>query len=375
VRKSAAEALGNYSRFSEEALPPLLYSLKDENVEVRRTAILALAKVGRGSEEVEESLRELLSDPDPITNVRAALAIAQIGRADESSIPFLVSGLDDKDDGHARMASQALTNAARAYPDAVAAALSEALSKNREPLLSNVLKFIRNNKEQHEPLLSSLEVAYDKVPARVRILILATLVEIDNTGKKAVPLLKKALKDRDPALRREALKRVNRYPAEFASFKPAALEALNDKTPENRALAVQVSKGFLRAMPEAAGKFVALSKDPDPEVRIAALSALGLLENGPKTVMGTLEKSAADEDVRIRGAALESLGRLAATQSSAVTPVLERALKTEKDLKNRRIIEYGLQRTGKKLPHDMQYSLETSKPKLLKPGEEIGGYR
>lgn len=375
MRRSSAEALGNYSQFAEEAVPPLLHTLKDENVDVRRTAIVALGKVGRGSTEVEESLRELLADPDPVTSFRAALAMAHAGSADENSIPLLVAGLEAKDDADARAASAALSLVARQFPDAVANALGEALIKNREPLLSNVIKLIRANKNQHEVFLSNLTTTYDKVPSRVGVLVLATVADIDGTGLRAVPLLKKALKGRDPALRREALKKTTRFPAELDAFKPALLEALNDTIPENRALAVEVSKAFLRGMPEAATKFIALSNDPEPLVRAQALSALGLLDNGPKRVIPVLEENVSHEDVHVRAAALDALGRLAVTHAPAVTPILERALKSEKDTKNKRIIEYGLQRTGKKPPHDMQFSLETSNPKRLRPGEEIGGYR
>jgi HEAT repeat protein len=359
---------------AEQAVPPLLDSLRDENVEVRGAVILALGKLGKGSVEVEDRLREFLADPNPVTRMKAAGALAFMGTADESTIALLAAGLGDKDKTIVRSVSMALSKLAQQFPDKVSEALGEALAKNQEPLLTNALKFVRASRPQGDAMLLSLTSAYDKAPPKVRALVLATVVDTDTNGDKAVTVMTKALKDRDATVRKEALRATMRFGPKLDTFKSALLAALNDTDPENRILALQAVKGFSSRAPEAGLKVVALAEnDPDGGVKTAALAALGSFNDASKKVTRLLEKNAADEDARVRVASLSSLGNLASGHSEAVAPILERALKTETDPKIRRIIVHSLQRAGKKVSYDPDPSLNTDQPRVFQAGEEIGG--
>ncbi len=75
IRRRAAMAVGRIG--DELAVPRLLQSLKDPEVEVRRTAALALGWIGR--DEAVADLLQALHDADPLTRGRAAEALGRIG--------------------------------------------------------------------------------------------------------------------------------------------------------------------------------------------------------------------------------------------------------------------------------------------------------
>jgi HEAT repeat protein len=370
-RKAAADTLGNYTRFANQSIPSLLNALKDENLEVRGAAIIALGKLGKGSTDVEQHLKKLLADPNPAIEMKAISALVFLGEADDSQVNLLVNGLGMKDTNTVRTVGIALSRLMHRFPDKVADALGEALAKNQEPLLTNTLKFVRFFQTRNDKVLSSVIKSFDRVPPKVRVLVLSTALANDPTGDKSLHMITKALKDRHPAVRKEALIAAARLGTKWDTFKPALLAELRDPNADNRAVAVNIMNGLSSKIPEAAPKIISLVHDRDHGVRTAAIRALGSFPDPSSKIIRILEKNVTDKDADVRNASLFSLGNLASSHSLEVTPVLERALKSETSRKNRRLIVEDLHRAGKIDAYDPQNPPHVKRSGLI-PGEELG---
>ncbi len=283
VRKAAADSRATIPSFRARIVPTLLNTLEDENLEVRGAAIIALGKLGKGSTEVEDRLRGFLTDPDPATRMKAAVALTFREQRTNPSSAFWWRDSETNDAITVNSVSMALSQLMPQSPDKVAEAIGEALAKNREPLLTNTLKFVRASRAQGDAVLLGLAKAYDKAPPKVRALVLTTVVDIDRNGDKALAMAATAFKDPDPNMRREGLRATTRFGAKLDTFKPALLAALSDPDPENRILAMQVVKGFSTRLPEAGSKILTIAKnDPDAGTRTAALASLGSSTTRPR---------------------------------------------------------------------------------------------
>ncbi|MBI1915487.1 MAG: HEAT repeat domain-containing protein [Planctomycetes bacterium] len=76
--KWAVESLGSLK--VDEAVPPLLELLKDEEARVRWAAVVALGRIGRGRGEAATALREALQDADDEVREAAAWALTRVER-------------------------------------------------------------------------------------------------------------------------------------------------------------------------------------------------------------------------------------------------------------------------------------------------------
>ena len=105
VGLSAAIALG---AMGEDAVIPLVDSLRDRRPRVRELAIFALGEVGPSAVQAVAPLVERLADRDKSVRRQVAWALGQIGSDASASIPELVRTLSDDDEHVRATAAEAL---------------------------------------------------------------------------------------------------------------------------------------------------------------------------------------------------------------------------------------------------------------------------
>lgn len=371
TRKSAAEALGNFSFAAQDIVPALLKSVDDPNLEVRGALLISLGRLGRKFPEVEDRLNGFLADPDPGTSMKAGVALALMDKANESIIPSVLKALGDKDPTTTGAAYGALTGLTRDLPQKVIPALIDAINTGEEPLLTNAMRFVRNLSLGDPRIVGSLATAYDKVEGKARQQVLLTILQTDPAGQNALPVLAKALKDPDPAVRREALVGTSRFTDKANDLKASLLQSLKDPEPANRVLAVRVLASFRSKLPGAPRELIDLTGDRDVEVKSAALIGLGMYDDIADKAIGILGKTIQDSDPRIRVASATSLSHMG-KHTAAVVPILEKALEAEKDQQTKENLAAALYRMGKKTSYYVPPPDEEAVRAV--PGEELGRY-
>ncbi|HVZ87975.1 MAG TPA: HEAT repeat domain-containing protein, partial [Polyangia bacterium] len=134
-----------------------------------------------------------------------------------------------------------------------------------------------------------------------------------------------AIRDRDPAIRVQALAALGRQDA--VPSLPAIIRALDDDARDVRLGAAVLIGGVARVDPAAAARaalpLLERLDDPDHAVRLAALRALGSLHD-PRTVPALL-RLAGDEPNVIGAAAADALGSPAMAAATADLAALARA--------------------------------------------------
>ena len=161
--------------------------------------------------------------------------------------------------------------------------------------------------------------------ARERIDALNDLASLGAEAKSALPAVRKLLTDTDASVRLTAATAVARIDAEDREAVGVLAGALADSSPHVRRLAAQ---GMARLGPRGAAALGVLMQlvttpDPDLNVRIAAIDAVGRIGTGAARAVPELMRLL--DDPGLRCAAAESLGRIGPTASAAL-PALARAL-------------------------------------------------
>jgi HEAT repeat protein len=277
-----------------------------------------------------------------MVKMNAQVALALMGKAGDSAIPGLINALGSKEDPTSMGAGLALTLIGRQSPEKLLPGLTVALYSNEEPLVSNTLKVFRGMKNHGPKILPQLVDMYDKVDSKKRQLVLRTVAELDTKGDQALPLCMKGLADPNPATRKEALTGALRYRSRLGAFLEPLIEALRDQDEENRLLAIGIVKGFGDKATEAIPNLIALGKEGTARVRVSAISSLGVFASQSDDVVRVLETALGDTDEKVKMAALGALRTAGQRNPEPVIPILERALKSEKEQKTKRSIVAAL---------------------------------
>ncbi len=91
-RRDAAYALGQFEE-AEEVVEPLAKALCDKDARVRRQAAVSLKRVGQVAAPAETALRQVLDDPSPGVRVRAAAALEALGIPEQELVEARLGGL------------------------------------------------------------------------------------------------------------------------------------------------------------------------------------------------------------------------------------------------------------------------------------------
>ena len=297
VRIAAAEALG-LLEWPPAIVPLGDAALSDVDANVREAAAGALGKLKYQSS--LEFLRHVLRDLEPSVRKAAVVALGELGFDD--AVPLLLQvALFDADEGVRQYAIQVLRQLdPEAAMEFLLASLENPDSYIRRAAVDALWRF--GGSDAFEPLLRT--ALTDESPA-VRREAVAALNEL--WPEMALAALLDAVYDPDLDRRKAAVEALGTLGSPEA-FETLLNVALSDDDVELRRQAIDVLDN-LNADRTRDGLIEALG-DADPRIRLAAAEAFGQLGLGGVGVVKALLAAAADPEPLVRDAALAALDPL-----------------------------------------------------------------
>jgi HEAT repeat protein len=363
-------ALGNFPPPMRQAVDALLTAIHDGDDEVKWAAIISLGKVGKESPEAQEAVWSLVHDPNPTTAMKAALASANLGKDDDELIPGLIKGLESAPPDESTIAVSSIARLLPSHEDTLLPVVMNGIKSTRVPLALNSIKVLKMAHTGDDKAVSELTRIYGAADPQARVLIIEALPELDKKGDLIKTVLSKGFKDPDAKVRLAAIRVAGQYAPDPQVFKNSLLAALNDPDHDNRLAALGIVSGTGVLNEGQDKRILALRKDTDPKVRARAVSVLGNLKTTPE-IMSGLKSSLSDTSVEVRTSAVASLRNIGLRKPEAVIPILEGALKSEKDYRTQEFIGATLYQFGKHVPI-MPVPPGTLENKIV-PGWEVGG--
>ncbi|HEY7423761.1 MAG TPA: HEAT repeat domain-containing protein [Gemmataceae bacterium] len=216
---AAAQALSKLGPDAAEAVPELIASLRSPHAGMRALAAQALASMGRAAKPAVPALKEMLKETKPVMRLVAADALSQIHPDVSEALALLRDALVSKKDEEAAgfftdgsEFPEGLKDYA-VYPDSI----EESIARFGEQAVL-VLADLLDNVDLDEWSADNVS-SQCGAPARIQSALL--LAKLGPDAQKAVPALRRALKDKDPFIRDAAASALGR-------IGPAAKEAAPD---------------------------------------------------------------------------------------------------------------------------------------------------
>jgi HEAT repeat protein len=267
---------------------------KDEDSQVRRTAVHALGEMGADAKTSIDALCEIL-DKDKSEKVReaAAVALGKMVPHSKTAVLPLAKALKDPDAGTRSAAAEALRDLGE---EAVAA---------------------------RDALLDAFKDK--KSDAFTRVHAAEALSRLGNEGVPVIPLLAETLKEKDAPLllRKMSAEILGRFGQSAGETVGDLASALQGKEPEVRRAAI-VALGRIGFKAKEAWptvqKLLDKAQEPDPAVRTQAIRVAGIVgREEPKEVvpaLGNLLKS--EDNVEAKIAAIQELASMGAAAKEVV---------------------------------------------------------
>lgn len=162
IRISAAVSLANLGTSSQEAIPPLVQMLKDEEKDIRAMAAYVLGEIALSAtakEKVVPALVETLRDEDRVVRESAAKALEKLGpTAQEGVVTLFIQVLQSEDKSSRRKAARAL--------EAIGPAASGAVP----PLLQTLMDSNEDEDLRHDAAYALGKIGPAAVPALIQVL-------------------------------------------------------------------------------------------------------------------------------------------------------------------------------------------------------------
>jgi HEAT repeat protein len=301
----------------------IIQALGHEDDDVRQAAAGALAN--RARQEHLNILVDTLGDASTLVSVEAVrglLRIASASTADRDQVAGRIEGRTASSSPETR--SAALQVVARLGSEGAEEILDLALHDPHAGVRRTAVSLLGESRDPEK--LWRLTVALADEDARVREEAVLAVGRLKDQRARGVLLA--ALHDRSLWVRCRAARALAEHPAVEVQ---AALEeaAVREETP----VRVSAIEGLGQLWPGTRDILCRLSRDPDPEVRRAALRVVG--SGGDGVPLDLLASGLEDGNWAVRSAAAEGLG--ASLQVGAFGP-LSRALDRERDAVVRRAL-------------------------------------
>jgi len=300
-RNRAAEILG---AIGPEAIPPLLEAIESEDLQVRDAAVYALGKAGQGSEEAVAALAALVKSDDPAARLLAFDALGSVG---PTAVPALVELFGDRAFPDRCLAAMVLARMGEDAREAVAP-LCEALNEDDPQVQVAAARALAGIGAAAEAAVPALEQACSKVKGEARLNVGWALWRIKH-HPWGPQLIVQTLSSDDPRVRLQAAVALSRIGQEVAEI---------EKPGERQTLKNHLTK--------AVSDLANLLDEKDPELRMAAASALGYIGPEAKPAVPALIALLREEDDESRAIAAFALGGIGTAAGEAI-PALEELLR------------------------------------------------
>jgi HEAT repeat protein len=298
VRIVTAEALGLIG--DQKAIPALISGLDDENIWVRRASVVALGQIG-DPRAIPPLLNRLLGSseslwPEDLRDT-AAKALGDIG---EPAIQVLIEALEDSDVWVSGAAARALGQIGD--PQAISPLSS---------LIKGKQSWVRSAATQALAQITDARAVRAALTADEAPRAFWKLMALKEIDQSTINQLTGLMEDPDEHIRTQAAQVLNRLGED------------NDAEPLPANLGVKLQSAFrgqatphpseipdrpaLEA-PDRVRPLLAALQDPVPEVRAAAVEALGKI--GDASVIYALSEVLSDSDSHVRAAAARALGQI-----------------------------------------------------------------
>ena len=305
ARSTAVQLLGQIAPGDALAVPALVKALGDKDQAMAVAAREALSQAG---EVAVEPLTKALKHPDTTVRFLATSALADLGPHTAPAVPALLEALHD-DVPELRSAAIVALTRSGVEPKEILPALIYLLNDKvvtvRLDAINAIGSFNADAALATEPLAKAL---LDAEPW-VRSSAAFALGQIGSAAKVAEPALIKALQDAAIHPRISAANALWKINQQSAPLVPVYVAALRDQDARNRNYAAQ---GLLLlgapAYPHTREILDALKSEFEPGRYHSVLRVLG---DADDSLLPIVEPLLQDPDVRLRGAALFIIGRMA----------------------------------------------------------------
>jgi HEAT repeat protein len=295
--------------YSQDAVGPLIFALKDKNPDVRCMAARALLRYN--DPKAVDPLIAILKDQVPLARAAAAETLGRLG--DPKAMADLIALLRDTDPIVRGIAVRSLnrlgwkpTSESDRVLQILAMGNLQELAAMGPEGVGHLLETLRNGTPNKQ---------YAAVKALGQV-----------TDRRVLPAMQEALKKNVPAVRAAALGVLEKLadPQAYPEIEPL----LRDDTPVVRNAAVEAATmcGGRNAVPS----LIKCLKDPSWEVRQAAAKSLGVLGEG--SAVEALCRVIQDPDRDVRECVIFALGELG--DPRAIQPLVFALLDTENTVRN-----------------------------------------
>ena len=309
MRQKAVEALGLIGCHPDVCVPVLIRLLNDPSDHVVTTVTRTLPCFpGHNQEATPELLKLLRSNRSEHVRLSATMALGRISTSDET-IDVLIDTLGDQSNNMRRFVASALGEAGKNV-DRVRAALSDALSKERESArieMAGALVLTGGDPETPVHLLS--DILQTSTKPMEKTWALYQIIRIGPAAKPLIPVLMPLLKSEDRSDRSYAAQAMGRIGEPAIGAVPELKAMLNDPTAGNRVMAAQALWRITRD-PDSVGLLQRELRDRDDSAGAAAAEALAQIGPDAIAAVPALQEALLEGQFRVRHAARTALPKI-----------------------------------------------------------------
>jgi|SRR5579859_335587 len=276
-RREEIKSAGDTPAESSSEILRLLQAMDDHDPEVRWRSEFALGRVGpRGLRALTSALR----DEHPKIRQAAAFVLGPHGRRAREAVPALIEALSDREEAVRVWAAHAL---GEIDPDSapVLAALTRSLRDTSPDVRRVILATLVRLGPRAAPAASPLIDLLQDADAATRALTCVAFGDIGSDAKAGIPGLIVRLADPDLDVRERAAQALARIGPDGVA--PLA-RALKDRDPGVRRAAAEILGSFGIEAKSASADLADAAKDGDAGVRNAATEAIRKIQNDPGEV-------------------------------------------------------------------------------------------
>jgi HEAT repeat protein len=309
VRDAFLTAIGSLGPRAGEAVPSVRTLLRDDSAEIRLKAIEVLSRSAPRDERLVDDLAALLDDPDARVQRRAIDTMRSLGPTGRKSLTLVIAKLGSPQAEVRVAAAEMIGSHGQAAAEAVPA-LGALLDDPSPELRTIAAQTLGRLGKASQPEFDRLTSLLDAEPVEVREAAASALGSLELDAEALRPHLARALRDREPRVRRAAMTSIQRLGPQGAIFVPDIIllaESQENLNTVERSLRRFERRGpDVRSVPELVGQ---LDHKQD-SVRLLAIKFLGLAGEGAKDALPALERLREDSSEEVRKQAEAAIERI-----------------------------------------------------------------